>query len=113
MKRMPQTFSDQTFTYTQLARHDMLALYCQEHKASGTQRFEVVRLHVQAAHTWPNGVTTPEREAYPPSSAWGRAGWSYFQRGAAEAHLRALVTAEEAEQPPPKKATHTPAWPSE
>jgi len=39
---------------------------------------------VQPAHTWPNGKTTPEKEAFPPSSAWGQQGWTCFTLPEAE-----------------------------
>lgn len=78
---------DRTFTYTQLARRGDWAIFCQQHKLSGVERFELVRIRIQKERTWPNGVTTPEREAYPGSSAWGTDGFTYHGRAEAEAAL--------------------------
>jgi hypothetical protein len=41
-------------------------------------RYEVVLIRVQKEHTWPTGVTTPEKEAYPGSTAWGRFGQTCY-----------------------------------
>jgi len=41
-------------------------------------RFEVIRIRVAPEHTWPSGLTTPEREAYPGASVWGRLGFTCF-----------------------------------
>ena len=51
-----------------------LAIFTQTHKASGHVRYEVVLIRIQKEHTWPTGVTTPEKEAYPGSTTWGRFG---------------------------------------
>ena len=90
MQTMLTDFEDRIFSYHQLSRHGMLAIYVQLHKVSGTLRYEVIRLHVAKAHTWPNGTTTPEHEAYPSSGAWGKAGWTFGTRNAAERKLAAL-----------------------
>jgi hypothetical protein len=91
MQTLARTFADRTFSYEQLAREGMVALYAQTHTASGVVRYETVRLHIQAAHTWPNGQTTPEKEAYPSSTAWGRRGWTFFTRADAEAQMQTLL----------------------
>ena len=92
MKAIPSQFEDRTFTYTQLSREGMIALYSQTHKASQHVRYEVIKLSVAKEHTWPAGNTTPEHEAYPSSSAWGRDGFTFFTRDAAETHMRRWVT---------------------
>jgi hypothetical protein len=94
MQSMARNFADRTFQYEQIAREGMVAIYTQTHTASGAVRYETVRLHIQAAHTWPNGQTTPEKEAYPASTAWGRQGWTFFELGAAQAHMQTLLTQE-------------------
>lgn len=93
MQMIAQQFQDQTFTYTQLDRQGMIAVYEQRHKVSHTCRYEVVRLHIQAEHTWPNGTTTPEKEAYPPSSAWGREGWTFYKLADAQDYAKHLEEA--------------------
>lgn len=87
MQTLPLEFGDRIFRYTQLRRQSRWALYRQTHVASGITRYEVVRLHIALAHTWPNGKTTPEHEAYPAATAWGREGWTFHTRVAAEASL--------------------------
>ena len=84
-------FHDQTFTYTQLAREGMYALYEQQHKQGDVRRYEVVRLRIRPPHTWPDGHTTPEHEAYPGATAWGTDGWTFHTRPEAEEALRQLV----------------------
>jgi hypothetical protein len=91
MQIIETEFEDRTFRYTQLARQGMIALYSQTHKPSGVTRYEVVVLRVAAAHTWPNGSVSPERETYPGATAWGRYGWTFFVLGDAQAHLAALA----------------------
>ena len=54
-------------------------------------RYETVRLHIQKAHTWPNGQTTPEKEAYPAATGWGRRGWTFFELPAAQAQMQAVL----------------------
>lgn len=84
MEPIATTFEDQTFTYTQLERQGNIAIYCQQHKEGGAKRYEVVRIRVSKEHTWPNGKTTPEHEAYPGSTRWGVDGFSCFSMD--EAH---------------------------
>jgi hypothetical protein len=63
--------------------------YTQTHKASGNVRYEVIR--IQAAHTWPTGVTTPEKEAYPGSGSWGQLGWTFFTLETAQKKMSELL----------------------
>jgi hypothetical protein len=84
---------DRTFLYRQIERHGNIALYCQEHKESHVQRFEVIRIRIQKAHTWPNGETTPDHESYPGSHAWGRDGWTFFTLDAARTFVATLIQA--------------------
>ena len=85
MLPLPIEFEDRLFRYAQVEREDDVAIFTQTHKASGHVRFEVVRIRVQAEHTWPTGVTTPEKEAYPGSTAWGRWGHTCFTLAEAQA----------------------------
>ena len=89
MQPLATTFDEGRFHYTQLERQGDIALFQQQHKeAPGVIRFEVVRIRIQAEHTWPNGNTTPEREAYPGSTLWGRYGWTFFTLGEAQALMQ-------------------------
>ncbi len=92
------THSDQAFTYTQLARQGVWALFCQQHKVSGVQRFEVVRIREVAAHTWPNGSHTPAHEVYPGTAKWGIDGWTFHTRATAERMLQRVSARKEEER---------------
>ena len=82
---LPTEFEDRLFRYVQIEREGDIAIFSQTHKASGHVRYEVVRIRVQAEHTWPTGVTTPEKEAYPGSTSWGRTGATCFTLPEAQA----------------------------
>lgn len=91
MTPLSTQFEDRNFVYEQLAREGMIALYSQTHKEGGQVRYEVVRIHEAKEHTWPNGMTTPEHEAYPGAGLWGREGFTYFSREDAEQHMARWV----------------------
>ena len=65
MHILEHELEDGRFKYVQVERRGDVALYTQTHKASGTIRYEVIKIRIQPEHTWPTGVTTPEKEAYP------------------------------------------------
>jgi hypothetical protein len=71
MQPLDTQFEDRTFRYAQVERQGNVAIFTQTHKQGGAVRYEVVRVRIQAAHTWPTGITSPEREAYPGSASWG------------------------------------------
>jgi hypothetical protein len=85
MLPLPSEFEDRLFRYAQVEREGDMAIFTQEHKASGHVRYEVVLIRVQKEHTWPNGTTTPEKEAYPGSTSWGRLGHTCFTLPEAQA----------------------------
>jgi hypothetical protein len=93
---------DGRFQYVQVERRGDVALYTQTHKASGHVRYEVIKIRIQAEHTWPNGVTTPEKEAYPGSGSWGRDGWTFFGLETAQAKMAQLL--QSAADDPPQSA---------
>lgn len=99
MEPVATQFEDRTFRYTQLERHEDLAIYEQEHKTGGVKRYEVVRIRVMPEHTWPNGDTTPAHEYYPGATAWGRDGFSCFDRKEAQALLATLAARRETAGP--------------
>jgi hypothetical protein len=90
MQPIDGQFDEGRFRYTQIRRIGNLAIYTQEHRPSGIVRYEVIKIRLQREHTWPNGVVTPEKEAYPGSHAWGRDGWTFFRLPDAEVHLASL-----------------------
>jgi hypothetical protein len=91
MHILEHELEDGRFQYVQLERRENVALYTQTHKASGTIRYEVIKIRIQPEHTWPTGVTTPEKEAYPGSGSWGRDGWTFFEITAAQQKMRELL----------------------
>src|SRR5262245_36962062 len=91
MQPVATVCEDKTFTYTQLHREGMIALYAQQHKGGGSPRFEVVILRHMPASTLPSGATLPEREAYPRSSQWGQYGWTFHTREEAERWVTHLL----------------------
>ena len=107
MQVLEHELEDGRFQYVQVERRDNVALYTQTHKASGTIRYEVIKIKIQAEHTWPNGVTTPEKEAYPGSGSWGRDGWTFFEITAAQQKMRELL-ASAADDPPQSAAVELP-----
>jgi hypothetical protein len=79
MQPIDTAFEEGKFRYTQIERQGDVAIYEQQHKENPkVVRYEVIRIRVAPEHTWPSGQTTPEREAYAGSSAWGRLGFTCF-----------------------------------
>jgi hypothetical protein len=103
MLPLPAEFEDRLFRYAQVEREGDMAIFSQEHKASGHVRYEVVLIRVQPEHTWPTGITTPEKEAYPGSTSWGRLGHTCFTLPEAQA-LAATWRQQRATAPLPEEA---------
>ena len=79
MQPIDTAFEEGRFRYTQIQREGDIAIYEQQHKENPKViRYEVIRIRIAPEHTWPNGNTTPEREAYPGASVWGRLGFTCF-----------------------------------
>ena len=103
MQVLELELEDGRFQYVQVERRENVALYTQTHKASGTVRYEVIKIKIQPEHTWPTGVTTPEKEAYPGSGSWGRDGWTFFELAPAQQKMGELL-ASAADEPPQSAA---------
>jgi hypothetical protein len=99
MHILEHELEDGRFKYVQVERRGDVALYTQTHKASGHVRYEVIKIRIQPEHTWPTGVTTPEKEAYPGSGSWGRDGWTFFALAPAQQKMGELL-ASAADDPP-------------
>jgi hypothetical protein len=56
----------------------------------GSVHYEVIVLRRLPARRGPRGQLLPACEAYPSSTAWGRAGWTYTTRGGAACRYDAL-----------------------
>ena len=102
MLPLPTEHEDSRFRYAQVERAGDLAIFTQTHKASGRVRYEVVLIRVQKEHTWPTGVVTPEKEAYPGSTSWGRLGHTCLTLPEAQA-LAATWREQRAAGPPPEE----------
>jgi hypothetical protein len=85
---LPTTFSDATFTYTQLARSRCCAIYHQQHTHSGISRYDVIDVRV-----WDG------KECYPTADEWGQFGWTFPTLPEAEVQFRKLLS-----RPKPKGA---------
>lgn len=95
MQPIETAFEDRKYRFTQVERHGDIAIYEQQHKENPRViRYEVIRIRVQKEKTWPDGSVTPEREAYPGSSAWGRDGFTCFTLEEARALAATLRQAE-------------------
>ena len=99
MQILERELEDGRFKYVQVERQENVALYTQTHKASGTIRYEVIKIKIQPEHTWPTGVVTPEKEAYPGSGSWGRDGWTFFALTAAQQKMGELLASVGDESP--------------
>ena len=90
MQTIEEHFEDSIFRYDQIERQGMIAIYSQTHKASGTQRYEVVRVRVRPPYIFPSGKSLPEHEAYPSAHAWGQDGWTFHALLEARRHYLSL-----------------------
>ena len=95
MEPLRTQFDDRTFRYTQIERDGDMAIFSQTHKLGQVTRYEVVRIRVQPERAWPDGRITPEREAYPGSSTWGRDGFTCFSLLEAKALAQSLQTGQQ------------------
>lgn len=75
----------------QLKRTGKVAMY-ERSKGGRVYGFEVIKIKIAPAHTWPNGNTTPEHEAYPCDNEFGSKGWYFMvkDRSGAEAKFAQL-----------------------
>src|SRR5262249_55062329 len=78
-------------------QHDLLeragnvCLVQRVNTSTGSVHWEVVILHRKPAKTLPSGRTRPAGEAYPSTSSWGQAGWTYIELREARERFEALV----------------------
>ena len=89
MQSLPVKFSDRGFDFELCDRQGDVALLAK--RKGDVLSYEVVIVQKRAAHTWPNGNTTPAHEAMPPSESWGKFGFTYPTKEPAQARLAKLV----------------------
>jgi hypothetical protein len=76
--KLPIHIRNDGFDLEQIQRTAIHALYRKSKGAVHTSYEVILIQRAKADHTWPNGtVTLKGSESYPPSSMWGRAGWSF------------------------------------
>ena len=75
-KPIATEFKHGGFNYRQIAREGDVAIYEQRWRDSENVCYEVVRIRRHEAKTFPGGKSSPAREAYPSSAAWGDLGWT-------------------------------------
>lgn len=83
MKTLDVKFRAAGFEFQQLRRDGRVALYEKRKAKYGFDSYEVVVVQVHPAGNR-FGKDYPDREGMPPSSLWGRRGWTYSNLGAAE-----------------------------
>ena len=64
-------------TLQQVFREKSIAIYARSRPDREPHEFELVVIRDKPAAIMPNGITVPEREAYPSNSEWGRWAWSF------------------------------------
>lgn len=93
MQPIATEFAEGNYRYTQIERQGDVAIYRQTHKENPKViRYEVVRIRVAPAHTWPNGMVSPEREVYPGSKQWGNLGFTCYSIDQSMAVVRRLLS---------------------
>src|SRR5215471_3259203 len=83
-------FDRDDFSHELLERHGDACLVARRNLRTESLHWEVVLVQRHPAETI-RGHAYPAREAYPPDSAWGDAGWTYPELTDAKLRLRFLV----------------------
>ena len=89
MQPLPTQFTKFGFTYAQVQRTTETAIYSQS-RHGRIQAFEVVRIRKLPANTFPNGITSPAREAFPGNESWGTDAFTYLTLDCARERQMAL-----------------------
>lgn len=78
MKQVPLQFNADEYNFIQVKRTKDIAIYKKQCAESTKIYYEVVRIRVVTEKIFPNEVSVPEHEIYPPTSHWGFDGWTCF-----------------------------------
>lgn len=89
MKTIPKMFSKKGFNYKQVKREGMKAIFEQSKKGQDGISFEVVKINKHNGYEL-GGQKIPAGEAYPGTSQWGIAGWTYQNIKDAEVKYKKL-----------------------
>ena len=76
MKTLPTSLTHSGYTLTQVERGPDWAIYSKRKPGYSNDHYELVRVRIAPATTFPGGNQIGEREAYPKSEAWGTDGYS-------------------------------------
>ena len=89
MKILPKKFDKKGFTYTQIKRVGDRAIFEQSKEGQEGTTFEVVKINRHNGYEL-GGQKIPPGEAYPSTSQWGVAGWTYRSLKDAETKFKKL-----------------------
>jgi len=89
MKTIPKTFNKKGFNYKQIKRDGMKAIFEQSKKGQDSVSFEVVKISKHNGYEL-GGQKIPPGEAYPGTSQWGIAGWTFQDLKSAEGRFKKL-----------------------
>jgi hypothetical protein len=73
---LAESFKSDGFTFQLVARQGDIVLFAKIQPHHKAPSYEVVIVQKHEAHTWPDGKTSPAREAMPNSEAWGKQAWT-------------------------------------
>lgn len=89
MKSLQTRFTHDGFDTRQLRRTGTVALFAKSKARHSSESFEVVIVQQHPAKTF-FGKEFPARESMPPTESWGRLGWTFTDRSAAETRFNQL-----------------------
>ena len=89
---LPTRFSRGEFTYRQIAREGMWAIYEQIWNGNSNAKpcYELIRIRRSSARQIA-GVTLAPAEMYPPSESWGKYGFTFTDKDAAFAKVKEVA----------------------
>ena len=92
VRLLPTRFSRGEFTYRQIAREGMWAIYEQTWSGCNDAEpcYEVIRIRRSPARQIA-GVTLAPAEGYPPPESWGKYGFTFTDKDAAFAKLKEVA----------------------
>ena len=89
MKILPKKFDKKGFTYKQIKRDGMKAIYEQSKAGQKSISFEVIKIGKHDGYDLGASHIDPA-ETYPGSSQWGISGWTHLNLQSAEARFKKL-----------------------
>ena len=89
MKILPKRFTKKGFTYKQLKRVGMKAIYEQSREGHTCVSYETIKIGSHNGYEL-GGQKIPAGEAYPSTSQWGIAGWTFQDLNLAEAKFKKI-----------------------